>query len=281
MRVVNIGGQTDAQRLPKMCGGKYLLWILGPCVVESLDTTMRIAESLANMALTLNIAVVFKASFDKANRSSAQSFRGLGIDVGLDILHAVREKYHLPITTDVHDVSQVWKVGDVVDLIQIPALLSKQTDLLLAAAETGKPVNVKKGQFMGPRDAINIAAKVITQGGNQNLILTERGTTFGYGELVVDMRSIQRMRDMTECPVIFDATHSVQKPAGKGHASDGERVFAPILAKAAVAAGCDGLFLETHFDPDKALSDGPNSVPLTWLPNLVKQCQVIRSALAM
>jgi 2-dehydro-3-deoxyphosphooctonate aldolase (KDO 8-P synthase) len=267
------------------CGaGKPLLWILGPCVIESHDLTLRIAETLAGLAQRLQLPLVFKASFDKANRSSGKSFRGPGVRDGLKTLAAVKQKTGLPVTTDVHDVHQVGPVAEVVDLLQIPAFLARQTDLIEAAGKTGVPVNVKKGQFLAPWDMRHVVAKM-HEVGNPRLLLTERGTTFGYGQLVNDMRAIPWMQELG-CPVIFDATHSVQMPGAGGPRAEtsttgGDRRMIPYLARAAVAAGCDGLFLETHPEPDKAKSDGPNMVPLDQLPALVECCLRLRQALQL
>ena len=263
---------------PLECGGgRPLLWILGPCVIESHDLTLRIAETLAELAERLRLPLVFKASFDKANRTSGKSFRGPGLRDGLKTLAAVKERTGLPVTTDVHDERQVGPAAEVVDLIQIPAFLARQTDLLLAAGSTGRAVNVKKGQFMAPGDMKNVVRKM-DEVGCRNLLLTERGATFGYGMLVNDMRSIPWMQDLGR-PVIFDATHSVQMPGGQGDRSGGDRRMVPYLARAATAAGCDGLFLETHPRPDEALSDGPNMVALDRLPELVECCLRLRQAL--
>lgn len=260
------------------CGlGQPLLWILGPCVIESHALTLRIAQTLRQLADRLHLPVVFKASFDKANRTSIKSFRGPGLHEGLRTLEAVRQETGLPVTTDVHEVQQVAAVAQVCDLIQIPAFLARQTDLLLAAARTGRTVNVKKGQFMAPWDMKHVVAKM-AEAGNRRLLLTERGASFGYGQLVSDLRAIPWMQDLG-CPVIFDATHSVQMPGGLGDRSGGDRRMVPYLARAAVACGCDGLFLETHPRPDEALSDGPNMVPLDELPALVECCLRIRQAL--
>ncbi len=270
MRCVTIG--------PWTCGeGHPLLWILGPCVIESHDFTLAIADHLAKLSSELKIPIIFKASFDKANRTSSKSFRGPGLHEGLKTLEAVRRKTGLPVTTDLHEITQIQPAAEVVDLLQIPAFLARQTDLLQEAGRTGKPVNVKKGQFMAPWDMKNVVSK-LDEVGNPNLLLTERGSTFGYGQLVNDMRAIPWMQDFG-CPVIFDATHSVQKPAGKGDRSDGERRMVPYLAKAAVAVGCNGVFLETHPRPDDALSDGPNMLALEDLPALIRCCLRIRQAL--
>jgi 2-dehydro-3-deoxyphosphooctonate aldolase (KDO 8-P synthase) len=260
------------------CGpGQPLLWILGPCVIESHDLTLRIAETLAELGRRLRLPLVFKASFDKANRTSGKSFRGPGLRDGLRTLAAVKERFGLPLTTDVHEIEQVGPAAEVCDLVQVPAFLARQTDLILAAGRTGAAVNVKKGQFMAPWDMKNVVAKM-DEVGNKRLLLTERGSTFGYNTLVSDMRAIPWMQDLGR-PVIFDATHSVQKPGGAGDRSGGERRMVPYLARAAVAAGCDGLFLETHPRPDEALSDGPNMVALEHLPALVETCLRLRQAL--
>jgi 2-dehydro-3-deoxyphosphooctonate aldolase (KDO 8-P synthase) len=261
------------------CGaGQPLLWIAGPCVIESRDFTLWMADRLAEIAQQLRIPFVFKASFDKANRTSARSFRGPGLDDGLRTLETVKQRTGLPVTTDIHECHQAEPAGQVVDVLQIPAFLARQTDLIHAAARTGRVVNVKKGQFMAPWDMKNVVSKV-AEAGNRQLLLTERGSTFGYGQLVNDFRAIPWMQDLG-CPVIFDATHSVQKPAGKGDKSDGERRMVPFLARAAVACGCDGVFLETHPKPDEALSDGPNMISLDHFPALVACCLRLRTALA-
>jgi 2-dehydro-3-deoxyphosphooctonate aldolase (KDO 8-P synthase) len=276
------------------CGpGQPLLWILGPCVIESPELTLRVADTLAALRARLSLPLVFKASFDKANRSSGKSFRGPGLRKGLETLAEVKRRTGLPVTTDVHEVAQVAPVAEVCDLIQVPAFLARQTDLIEAAGRSGRAVNVKKGQFMAPWDMRHVAAKM-AEVGNPRLLLTERGSTFGYGQLVNDMRAIPWMQELG-CPVIFDATHSVQMPGAGGPAllaapapgkgpgpkssSGGDRRMVPYLARAAVAAGCDGLFLETHPDPDQALSDGPNMVPLDQLPGLVEVCLRLRQAL--
>lgn len=260
------------------CGrGLPLVWIAGPCVIESADLTLRIAEQLRELSATLNVPLIFKASFDKANRSSGATFRGPGLQEGLKTLETVRRRTGLPITTDIHEEQQVGPVAAVVDLLQIPAFLARQTDLLEAAGRSGKPVNVKKGQFMAPWDMKNVVAK-LAEVGNTQVLLTERGTTFGYGHLVNDMRAIPWMQELGR-PVIFDATHSVQMPGARGDRSGGDRRMAPYLARAAVAAGCDGVFLETHPRPDEALSDGPNMLALDDLPALLRCCLRLRQAL--
>jgi 2-dehydro-3-deoxyphosphooctonate aldolase (KDO 8-P synthase) len=260
-----------------LCGpGRPLLWIAGPCVIESHDLTLRIADTLKQLADRLDLPLVFKASFDKANRTSGKSFRGPGMVEGLKTLETVRSRTGLPVTTDVHECHQCEPVGEVVDLLQVPAFLARQTDLIQAAGRTGLPVNVKKGQFMAPWDMRHVVTKM-EEVGNRRLLLTERGATFGYGQLVSDMRSIPWMQELG-CPVIFDATHRVQMPAAKGDRSGGDRRMVPFLAKAAVACGCDGLFLETHPRPDEALSDGPNAIALDDFPALVECCLRIREA---
>jgi 2-dehydro-3-deoxyphosphooctonate aldolase (KDO 8-P synthase) len=262
------------------CGqGRPLVWVLGPCVIESHDLTLHIAETLAELAERLRLPLIFKASFDKANRTSGKSFRGPGLIEGLKTLAAVRQRTGLPVTTDVHEAHQVGPVAEVCDLIQVPAFLARQTDLVQAAGRTGRAVNVKKGQFMAPWDMKNVVTKM-REVGNDRLLLTERGASFGYNTLVSDMRSIPWMQQLG-CPVIFDATHSVQMPGGAGDRSGGDRRMVPVLARAAVAAGCDGVFMETHPRPDEALSDGPNMVPLAELPALLECCLRIRQAVAI
>jgi 2-dehydro-3-deoxyphosphooctonate aldolase (KDO 8-P synthase) len=261
------------------CGpGRPLLWILGPCVIESHELAMQVAATLADLTARLKVPVVFKASFDKANRTSGKSFRGPGLREGLRTLAVVKERFGLPVTTDVHEVHQVGPAAEVCDLIQIPAFLARQTDLILAAGRSGAAVNVKKGQFMAPWDMKHVVAKM-EEAGNRRLLLTERGSSFGYNTLVTDMRAIPWMQELGR-PVIFDATHSVQTPGGAGDRSGGERRMVPYLARAAVAAGCDGLFLETHPRPDEALSDGPNMIALEHLPALMETCLRLRRALA-
>jgi 2-dehydro-3-deoxyphosphooctonate aldolase (KDO 8-P synthase) len=259
------------------CGqGCPLVWIAGPCVIESHDLTLRIAATLRALSDRLSLPLVFKASFDKANRTSGKSFRGPGLHDGLRTLEAVKRQTGLAVTTDVHECQQVAAVAEVCDLLQVPAFLARQTDLLQAAGRTGRAVNVKKGQFMAPWDMRHVVAKM-AEVGNPKLLLTERGSSFGYGQLVSDMRAIPWMQDLG-CPVIFDATHSVQMPGGQGDRSGGDRRMVPYLARAAVACGCDGLFLETHPRPDEALSDGPNMIALDDLPALVESCLRIRRA---
>ena len=261
-----------------VCGpGRPLLWILGPCVIESHELTVRIAERLAEMAERLKIPVVFKASFDKANRTSGKSFRGPGLREGMKTLAAVKERTGLPLLTDIHETQQVGPVAEVCDVLQVPAFLARQTDLVQAAGRTGRVVNVKKGQFMAPWDMRHVVTKM-AEVDNRRLLLTERGACFGYGNLVSDMRSIPLMQDLG-CPVIFDATHSVQMPGAQGDRSGGDRRMVPVLARAAVASGCDGIFLETHPRPDEALSDGPNALALHDVPELVSCCLRLRQAL--
>jgi 2-dehydro-3-deoxyphosphooctonate aldolase (KDO 8-P synthase) len=259
-------------------GGNPLLWVCGPCVIEGHDITLRIADTLRGLADALRLPLVFKASFDKANRSSGKSFRGPGLEEGLKTLDAVRRATGLPVTTDVHECHQAAPVAEVCEVLQVPAFLARQTDLLEACGNTGRVVNVKKGQFMAPWDMRNVVAK-LAEVGNRRVLLTERGTTFGYGMLVNDMRAVPWMQE-TGAPVIFDATHSVQKPGALGDRTGGTREMIPYLARAAVAAGCDGVFLETHPNPDEAKSDGPNTVPLDQLPELIRVCLRIRDAIA-
>src|SRR5262249_29048754 len=259
-------------------GGSPLLWICGPCVIESHELTLRIAETLKEYAERLGLPLVFKASFDKANRSSGKSFRGPGLHEGLKTLDAVKRATGLPVTTDIHECHQAAVAAEVCDILQVPAFLARQTDLLEACGATGRVVNVKKGQFMAPWDMKNGVAK-LAEVGNHRVLLTERGSTFGYGMLVNDMRSIPWMQE-TGAPVIFDGTHSVQKPGALGDRTGGIREMIPFLCRSAVAAGCDGVFLETHPRPDEAKSDGPNMVPLDQLPDLIRVCRRIRDALA-
>lgn len=260
---------------PYRCGrGQPLLVIAGPCVIEDEELTLRIAERLRQIAEALSVSLVFKASFDKANRTSVESYRGPGLERGLAILQRVRQATGLPITTDLHEPSQAPAVGEVCDLLQIPAFLARQTDLLAAAARTGRPVNAKKGQFLAPADMRHVVGKLEAFGCHQ-ILLCERGTFFGYGQLVNDMRAIPQMQALGP-PVIFDATHSVQQPGGRGTASGGNREMVEPLARAATALGADGLFFETHPDPDHALSDGPNMVPLDHFQPLLQRLLAIR-----
>lgn len=245
-----------------------LLLIAGPCSLESLDTCAPVARTLVELKKAHpRLKVIFKGSFDKANRTSIEGARGTGLNEGLKLLQTIKSEFDLPVTTDVHQLTQVSPVAEVADVLQIPAFLCRQTDLLVAAARSGRVINVKKGQFLAPQDMNHVCGK-LEEGSAAEVWLTERGTTFGYRNLVVDMRSIEIMR-ATGCPVIFDATHSVQLPGGGGGKSDGQREFVPPLARAALAAGADGIFLETHPDPDQAISDGPNMIPLGELPGLV------------
>ncbi|MCW2284586.1 2-dehydro-3-deoxyphosphooctonate aldolase (KDO 8-P synthase) [Rhodoblastus acidophilus] len=247
-----------------------LALIAGPCAMESRDHALFMAESLQKIAERLNIGLVFKSSFDKANRTSAKGRRGIGLDEALKVFAEVKATFGLPVVTDIHEKEQCAPVAEVVDLLQIPAFLCRQTDLLLAAAATGKPVNVKKGQFLAPWDMKNVAAK-ITEAGNSNVLVTERGASFGYNTLVTDFRGLPIMAQQIGAPVIFDATHSVQQPGGQGTSSGGQREFVPVLARAAVAVGVAGLFIETHDRPDEAFSDGPNMVPLSEMPALLER----------
>jgi 2-dehydro-3-deoxyphosphooctonate aldolase (KDO 8-P synthase) len=256
--------------------GRPLLLIAGPCVLESEPLALEVAAFLSGLSERLSLPVVFKGSFDKANRSSRDSFRGPGEEEGLRILAKVRARHRMPVTTDVHDPAQARRVAPHVDLLQVPAFLCRQTDLLVAAGGTGVPVNIKKGQFMAPWDMRNAVEKV-RSAGNVNVLVTERGTTFGYNNLVVDFRGLPAIRESI-CPVVFDATHSVQLPGGAGISSSGERRYVAPLARAAVAAGVDGLFLEIHPDPDHALSDGPNSLPLPDVEPLLRTLLAIRAA---
>jgi 2-dehydro-3-deoxyphosphooctonate aldolase (KDO 8-P synthase) len=241
--------------------------IAGPCVIESEKLCLQVAESLKNTCARLGVSYVFKASFDKANRTSGKSFRGPGVAAGLRTLARVREKIGVPVLTDVHTEEQVRASAEVVDILQIPAFLCRQTDLIAAAVQTGKIVNLKKGQFLSPPEMGQVVDKARGAGGKK-LLVTERGTTFGYNNLVADMRSIPIMRRFG-CPVIFDATHSVQLPGGGGDKSSGQREFAPVLARCALAAGANGIFIETHPKPEEAFSDGPNMIPLKQMPALL------------
>ena len=250
--------------------------ISGPCAIESEELCLEVGSFLKEECARLGITYVFKASYDKANRSSGASFRGPGLEEGLAVLGRVREKLGVPVLTDVHTEEQAARAGEVVDVLQIPAFLCRQTDLIMAAVKTGKVVNIKKGQFLSPQEMGSVVKKA-REAGAEMLLLTERGTTFGYNNLVSDMRAIPIMKGLGY-PVIFDATHSVQLPGGAGDRSGGQREFAPVLARAAVAAGADGLFIETHPDPEKALSDGPNMIPLAEMPKLLGRLLKIREA---
>ncbi|TAH32767.1 MAG: 3-deoxy-8-phosphooctulonate synthase [Alphaproteobacteria bacterium] len=244
-----------------------LTLIAGPCQIESRDHAMEIAGALRDITKKLGINLIYKSSYDKANRTSVKSARGIGMDQGLQILNDVREKFSVPVLTDVHDAAQCAPSAQAVDVLQIPAFLCRQTDLLLAAGKTGAAIHVKKGQFLAPWDMKNVAAKIASTG-NDKILLCERGASFGYNTLVSDMRSLPIMAQ-TGYPVIFDATHSVQQPGGQGETSGGQREFVPILARAAIAVGVAGVFIETHQDPDCAPSDGPNMVPLKQMPELL------------
>lgn len=250
--------------------------IAGPCVIESEEMVLSIAEQMKDITDKLGIPYTFKASFDKANRTSISGFRGPGIEEGMRILQKVKDTYGLPICTDIHEPWQAKKAAEACDILQIPAFLCRQTDLLVAAAKTGKCINIKKAQFLAPWDMKNCVEKV-RQSGNNNVMLCERGTTFGYNTLVVDMTGLRVMKDMG-VPVIFDATHSVQKPGGNGTSTGGNRQYVEYLAKAAVSVGVDGLFMETHPDPDNAKSDGPNMVPLGEMEELLKKLQRVYEA---
>jgi 2-dehydro-3-deoxyphosphooctonate aldolase (KDO 8-P synthase) len=254
--------------------GQAMLLIAGPCVIESEELTLHIARRLKDIVADLPLQLVFKASFDKANRTSSSSFRGLGMEEGLKILQRVHEETGLPLTTDIHESCQAAPVAEVCHLLQIPAFLARQTDLLLASAKTGRAVNVKKGQFLSPADMKNVVHKLI-EGGCRNILLTERGTFFGYGRLVNDMQSIPLMQQLG-VPVVFDATHSVQQPGGLGDKTGGNRAMVEPLARAATAIGIDGLFFETHPDPDKSPSDGPNMVPLSQFRGVLERIVRIR-----
>jgi len=242
--------------------------IAGPCALESREHALEMAAALKEMTAKAGIGLVYKSSFDKANRTSASGRRGLGLSDSLKVFAEVKERFGLPIITDIHEREQCAPVAEVVDLLQIPAFLCRQTDLLVAAAATGKPINVKKGQFLAPWDMKNVVAK-ITGAGNANVLVTERGASFGYNTLVTDFRSVPIMAEQTGAPVVFDATHSVQQPGGQGTSSGGQREFVPVLARAAVAVGVAGVFVETHENPDQAFSDGPNMVPLHEMPALI------------
>jgi 2-dehydro-3-deoxyphosphooctonate aldolase (KDO 8-P synthase) len=249
-----------------------LALIAGPCAMESRDHALDMAGALVEITSRLGMGFVFKTSFDKANRTSLKGARGMGLEAALAAFADVKARYGVPVLTDVHDAAQCAPVGEVVDILQIPAFLCRQTDLLVAAAQTGRVVNVKKGQFLAPWDMVNVVAK-ITGSGNANVLVTERGASFGYNTLVTDFRSLPIMAETTGAPVIFDATHSVQQPGGQGTSSGGQREFVPVLARAAVAVGVAGVFIETHRDPDKALSDGPNMVPLAQMEALLAELQ--------
>jgi len=267
--VVTVGKVRFGTALP-------LSLIAGPCALESRDHAIETASALKEIAGRLGIGLVYKSSFDKANRTSASSARGLGLEKALPIFAEVRERLGLPVITDVHEIEQCRLAAEAVDILQIPAFLCRQTDLLVAAAKTGRVVNVKKGQFLAPWDMANVVAKV-TGAGNRNVLVTERGASFGYNTLVSDMRALPILARSTGAPVIFDATHSVQQPGGQGTSSGGQREFVPVLARAAVAVGVAGVFIETHQDPDKAPSDGPNMVALKEMEPLIRTLQAFDS----
>jgi 2-dehydro-3-deoxyphosphooctonate aldolase (KDO 8-P synthase) len=265
-----------------LCGFKAglehpLFLIAGPCVVESRDLALDTAGTLKELCASLGIPFIYKSSYDKANRTSVKSFRGLGIDKGLEILDEVRKKLGVPVLTDVHEIEEIAGAAAAVDVLQTPAFLCRQTDFISAVAAAGRPVNIKKGQFLAPGDMKNVVEKAKAASGRDNIMVCERGASFGYNNLVSDMRSLQIMRD-TGCPVVFDATHSVQLPGGQGSSSGGQREFVPVLARAAVASGVAGVFMETHPNPEKALSDGPNAWPLKLMKPLLETLKALDGA---
>jgi 2-dehydro-3-deoxyphosphooctonate aldolase (KDO 8-P synthase) len=259
-------------------GGRDPAFILGPCVIESEKFVWRMAKKIAEICAAEDIDFIFKASYDKANRTSVHSFRGVGVREGCEILSAIGQDLKIPVTTDVHSPAEAEIAGEKIDMLQIPAFLCRQTDLLRAAAETGRAINVKKGQFLAPWDVRNIAEKLIAFG-TEKFCFTERGTSFGYNNLVADMRSLYWLRD-AGYRVIFDATHSVQRPGGAGDSTSGDGVLAPALARAAMATGCDGIFMEVHENPSRALSDGPNQIPLKDLPKHLRVLKAIHAAVS-
>ncbi|HEY8595550.1 MAG TPA: 3-deoxy-8-phosphooctulonate synthase [Devosiaceae bacterium] len=259
-----------------IANGEPFALIAGPCQIESLDHALMMAERIAAASETAGVRFIYKSSYDKANRSSIGTERGIGMQKGLEILAEVKSRFGCPVLTDVHEPAQCAEAAQVVDVLQIPAFLCRQTDLLLAAGETGAAINVKKGQFLAPWDMANVAAKIESTG-NRRILLCERGTSFGYNTLVSDFRSLPIMAE-TGYPVVFDATHSVQQPGGRGTTSGGQREFVPVLARAAVAVGCAALFIETHEDPDNAPSDGPNMVPVDELAGLLQRLRAIEAA---
>jgi 2-dehydro-3-deoxyphosphooctonate aldolase (KDO 8-P synthase) len=259
-------------------GGRQPVFILGPCVIESEKFAWRMARRLAAVCQAESVPFVFKASYDKANRTSVRSYRGFGVAEGCEILAAIGAELKIPVTTDVHSPAEAEIAGHVIDILQIPAFLCRQTDLLRAAAETGRVVNVKKGQFLAPWDVKNIAEK-LSAFGNDSFIFTERGTTFGYNNLVADFRSLHWMRQ-AGYHVVFDATHSVQRPGGAGDSTSGDAALAPVLARAGMAAGCDGIFMEVHENPERALSDGPNQIRLKQLPKHLRMLKAIHAAVS-
>lgn len=266
---------ADMFKIGKIDFARNFVVIAGPCVIESRTHTLFMAGKLFEICQKLNLPLIFKSSYDKANRSSFKSFRGPGLMKGLEILSEVKKKFGVLVLSDVHNESEVKEAAKVLDILQIPALLCRQTDLIMAAAKTKKPINVKKGQFLAPQDMKNIVEK-ITSCGNKKILLTERGTTFGYNNMVVDMRSFYQLRQFGY-PVIFDATHSVQLPGSCGESSGGEREYVPVLSKSAVAAGADGLFLEVHHNPENARCDGPNMIDLKTVEELLKQAKDINT----
>lgn len=246
-----------------------LFLIAGPCVIESEDMILRVADELKNVCIKLDVPFIFKSSFDKANRSSNSTFRGFGMEEGLRIFEKVKAQFEIPVLTDIHTIDQVKPVSEIVDVLQTPAFLCRQTDFITAVAKSGRPVNIKKGQFLAPNDMAQVVNKAKEANGNKdNIMVCERGVSFGYNTLVSDMRSLSIMRE-TNCPVVFDATHSVQQPGGKGDRSGGQSEYVPLLARAAVASGISGVFMETHPNPKEALSDGPNAVPLDNMSELL------------
>jgi 2-dehydro-3-deoxyphosphooctonate aldolase (KDO 8-P synthase) len=265
-RHVRINGLVVGNDLP-------LALIAGPCVMESRDHALETAHALVEMAAQLGVGLIYKSSFDKANRTSIDAARGIGMDAALAIFAEIKQRWHVPVLTDVHEPGHCRRVAEVVDVLQIPAFLCRQTDLLVAAAETGRAINIKKGQFLAPWDMANVVAKV-RRAGNDNVLVCERGASFGYNTLVSDMRALPILA-LTGCPVVFDATHSVQQPGGLGGASGGQREFAPVLARAAVAIGVAAVFIETHPDPDHAPSDGPNMIPMDRLGPIVASLRAL------
>ena len=259
-------------------GGRAPAFILGPCVIESEKFVRRMAQKIAMICATEKVRFIFKASYDKANRTSVKSFRGIGARQGCEILASIAAELKVPVTTDVHSMAEAQIAGEFIELLQIPAFLCRQTDLLRAAAETGRAINVKKGQFLAPWDTKNIAEKLDEFGAKQ-FLFTERGTTFGYNNLVADFRSLAWIRE-AGYRVIFDATHSVQRPGGAGDSTSGDGDLAPLLARAAVAAGCDGIFMEVHDNPERALSDGPNQLPLKNLPKILRVLKAVHAAVS-
>jgi 2-dehydro-3-deoxyphosphooctonate aldolase (KDO 8-P synthase) len=269
--VVNVGGIPIGE-------GNHPVLIAGPCVIESRESTMKVATFLKDLTDELQIPFIFKTSYDKANRTSLKSYRGPGLSKGLDIISSIKAKLGIRVLSDVHRFSEIAPAAQVLDVLQIPAFLCRQTDFVLAVSEAGKPVNIKKGQFLAPWDIEYVVEKVVSTG-NDQVVLTERGASFGYNNLVVDFRSLAILRGLG-WPVVFDATHSVQLPGGAGSCSGGQRGFVPMLARAATAAGVDGIFIEVHNDPDQALCDGPNSLPLAEVRPLLEQLTAIKSAIS-